>query len=94
MCKIVLFSIILIFISAWSFAEQLKTVFNPFTGKQDYITRLDGTTIVAGNCISVSCVNGVCTITAICGGGSTTYILMEDSSIVLAEDGSKLLTEN
>jgi hypothetical protein len=80
-------------IPGFSFAEQLKTVYNPFTGKNDYITRLDATTIVAGAGISVSCVNGICTITNT-GGGGTTFVLMEDGTDVLAEDGSKVLTEN
>lgn len=49
--------------------------------------------LIAGSGISISCTNGVCTITNTGGGGGTTYVLMEDSSLVLAEDGSKVLTE-
>ena len=85
---------LIIFLPALSFSEQVKTIFNPFTGKQDYITRFDATTLLAGTGISVSCTNGICTITNTGGGGGTTYVLMEDSSKVLADDGSKILTES
>ena len=90
--KILLF-IVILFVSSWSFAEQTKTIFNPFTGNPDFITRLDGTTLLAGTGISISCTNGICTITNTGGGGGTTYVLMEDGSVVLAEDGSKVSTE-
>jgi hypothetical protein len=50
------------------------------------------TSLIAGTGISISCTNGVCTITNT-GGGGTTYVLMEDASIILAEDDSKVLTE-
>ena len=89
----ILLLIVILFISAWSFAEQLKQVYNPFTGNPDYITRLDGTTLLAGAGISISCNNGICTITNTGGGGGTTFVLMEDGTDVLAEDGSKVLTE-
>lgn len=50
-------------------AEPLKTVFNPFTGKQDYITRIDSNTVQPGaNCTSTSNSNG--TVTINCTGGS------------------------
>jgi hypothetical protein len=89
----ILFLIVILFVSSWSAAEQLKTTFNSFTGTPDYITRLDGTTLLAGAGISISCTNGICTITNTGGGGGTTYVLMEDGTVVLAEDGSKVLTE-
>lgn len=36
-------------LSSSASAETLKTVFNPFTGKFDYITRLDSTTLPSGS---------------------------------------------
>lgn len=84
--------IVILFVSSWSFAEQTKTIFNSCTGCSDFITRLDGTTLLAGSGISISCTNGICTITNT-GGSGTTFVLMEDSTVVLAEDGSKVLTE-
>jgi len=64
-----------------SYAERLKTVFNSQTGKQDYITKMDTGTIVAGNNVSVSCTSsGACTINASTSStnnlapGSTNYI--------------------
>ena len=88
-----IFILIVIFsMSSCLWSEQTKTVFNPFTGNPDFITRLDNTTLLAGTGISISCTNGVCTITNT-GGGGTTYVLMEDASKVLAEDGSSILTE-
>ena len=45
-------------------AEPTKTVFNPFTGKLDYITTISTASISAGTGIVVSCTNGKCTITS------------------------------
>jgi len=84
--------LILLLLPVFASAEQTKTIFNPFTGNPDFITRLDTTTLLAGTGISISCTNGVCTITNT-GGGGTFFILMEDSTAILAEDGTKLLTE-
>jgi hypothetical protein len=50
-------------------AEPLKTVFNPFTGKPDYITRIDSNTVTGtGTCTSTSNSNG--TVSFTCAGGS------------------------
>lgn len=81
-------------------AETLKTVFNPFTSKFDYITRLDASTTItvgpiiltdANNCRWSTGVNtsGVLT-TASLGCPS---ILMEDGTYILMEDSSKILVE-
>lgn len=43
----VVFSIL--FVSGWASAEQIKTVFNPFTSKPDYITKVDSSTISPGS---------------------------------------------
>lgn len=54
-------------------AEPLKTVFNPFTGKQDYVTRIDSNTVQPGaNCTSTSNSNGTVTINCSSGGGGST----------------------
>jgi hypothetical protein len=90
--KIILSASIL-FLPVFVYGEKTKTIMNPFTGQLDYITRLDTTTLIAGTGISISCTGGVCTITNTGGGGGTTYVLMEDATIILAEDGSKILTE-
>jgi hypothetical protein len=61
---------IFLFISGWSRAEPLKTVFNPFTGKLDYITRIDSNTVIGGtNCTTTSNSNGTVTVTCASGGG-------------------------
>ena len=44
MVKLASFFFVLFF-SSIVYAEPTKTVFNPFTGKLDYITRVDSTTI-------------------------------------------------
>ncbi len=60
----------LLFVSGWSIAEPLKTVFNAFTGKSDYITRIDSNTIVPGTNITVtSNSNGTVTVNSSGGGG-------------------------
>jgi hypothetical protein len=64
------------------------------SGQTATLSTVSGTTLVAGTGISISCTNGICTITNTGGGGGTKYVLMEDASIILAEDGSKILTEN
>lgn len=40
---------LLLFLSAWAFAEQKKTVYNPFTGKLDFITTLSSGTLPSGS---------------------------------------------
>lgn len=42
-------TVFLIFLSVTSYAEQTKTVFNPFTGKLDYITVLSSSTLPSGS---------------------------------------------
>lgn len=69
----ILLFLLLIIISSPCFAEPTKTVFNPFTGKQDYITRIDSNTVVAGTNVSVlSNSNGTVTISSSGSGGGTT----------------------
>lgn len=43
-------------------AEQTKTIFNPFSSKLDFITKVDTNTITPGSGVNVVCTNGVCTI--------------------------------
>jgi len=50
-------------------AEPTKTVFNPFTGKLDYITRIDTNTIIPGTGITATSTNGTITINSTGGGG-------------------------
>lgn len=60
----------LLFMCVPAKAEPLKTVFNPFTGKPDYITRIDSNTVIAGaNCTSTSNPSGTVTIT--CSGSGS-----------------------
>lgn len=40
--------------SQLAFAEPVKTIFNPFTNKPDYITKIDSSTIQGGSGISVT----------------------------------------
>lgn len=62
----------LLLVSGWSCAENVKTVFNPFTGKQDYITSVNNQNFVAGTNVTVTCNNGACTFDTTGGGGGTT----------------------
>jgi hypothetical protein len=39
----------LIFLASTCWAESTKTTFNPFTGKLDFITKLDSTTVPSGS---------------------------------------------
>lgn len=90
----------LIFLAAPVKAEQLKTVFNPFTGKLDYITKVScGTSPIgtlftdSNNCNWCETINtsGVLSTTLIaCIAG---LILMEDATYVLQEDGTKIAVE-
>lgn len=45
-------------------AEPVKWIANPFTNKQDYITKIDSNTIIPGVGVLVVCTNGTCTLTA------------------------------
>jgi len=63
-------------------AEPLKTVFNPFTGKLDYITRIDSNTVSAGgSCTSTSNSNGTVTVT--CGGGGASSLGVNYNGVVV-----------
>ena len=68
-------------ISGWSCADQLKTVFNPFTGKPDYITALTTNSIVAGSNVTTSCTNGACTINSSGGGGGGAGVIAGTGSL-------------
>lgn len=50
-------------------AEPLKQVFNTFTNKPDYITRVDTNTIIPGTGVTITCTNGACTVNSTGGGG-------------------------
>lgn len=54
-------------------AEPLKQVFNTFTNKPDYITRIDTNTIIPGSGVTVTCTNGACTVNSSGGSGVTVY---------------------
>lgn len=62
------------FIASVAHSEPLKQVFNPFTNKPDYITRIDSNTVQPGpNCTSTSLSTGAvvinCTSSGSSGGG-------------------------
>jgi hypothetical protein len=64
-----------------AFAEPVKTMFNPFTNKQDYITRIDSNTVIPGSNVTVtSNANGTVTVGATGGGGSGLTYLKDTSS--------------
>lgn len=44
--KWALFFVLILLLSQSTRAEQVKTIFNPFTNKSDYITRVDTATIM------------------------------------------------
>lgn len=70
--RILKWTFLMIFLSTFSSAEPLKTVFNPFTGKQDYITRIDSNTIIPGTNVTVgSNANGTVTVNSTGGGSGT-----------------------
>lgn len=60
MKKLALFLLLLVS-SKWAIAEPLKTVFNPFTGKPDYITRIDSGSLT----VSSASINGPLNVTGI-----------------------------
>src|SRR5713101_4979385 len=56
-------------------AEPTKTLYNPFTGKLDYITRIDSNTIIGGvNCTVTSNAGGTVTITCPAGGSGASAL--------------------
>lgn len=64
------FSCILLILSSFAGAEQVKTIFNPFTNKQDYITKIDSNTIQPGTGVTVTTLSsGAVVINATGGGG-------------------------
>ena len=52
-------------------AEATKTVFNPFTGRLDFITSVNSTNFASGTGVTVTCTGGVCTFTASGGAASS-----------------------
>lgn len=87
--------------SSFAGAEQLKTVFNPFTGKPDYITKIEcGTTpkgvqfADANGCTWCQTINTSGVLSTALIACLSSFILMEDGSFILQEDGvSKIITE-
>jgi hypothetical protein len=69
---------LIVFLCSCTYAEQTKTVFNPFTGNPDYITALSTTSIGAGSNITVSTTSSGVTISA-SGGGSGSGIVSPGS---------------
>lgn len=59
----------LIFVSSLAAAELYKTIGNPNTGKPDYVTKLDSTTVQAGSNVTVVNTSSGITISASGGGG-------------------------
>lgn len=53
-----------LFLPQTSSAESTKTVFNPFSGKLDFITPVNGTNFASGTGVTVTCTAGVCTFSA------------------------------
>lgn len=100
--------ILLMLMSSTLGAEQLKQVFNPFTGKPDYITKVDPSTLITpcgssplgiqftdtASCTWCETIDtgGVLT-TALISCPATGFILMEDGTYILQEDGSKIVVE-
>jgi peptidoglycan/xylan/chitin deacetylase (PgdA/CDA1 family) len=78
----------LVSVSGWVAAEQTKTVYNPFSGKPDYITKIDANTIVAGSGVSVNCTNGACTIDATGGGGGSSSLEVVDGVRISSPTGT------
>lgn len=73
--------LIVLAIAGWGMAEQTKTVYSPFTGKLDYITKIDSSTIVPGAGISVSCTGGACTLAASGSAASNLEVLANNVQI-------------
>lgn len=73
---------LLMFVPLSACAEPLKTVFNSFTGKQDYITRIDSNTIIPGSNVTVvSNSNGTVTVASSGGGGSGGGYAVEPATV-------------
>jgi len=97
MWKIII--LILVLAASQVLAEKTKTTYNPFTGKLDYITKIDcgshpvGVQFVdANNCTWCETIDtsGVLTTALVTCGAS---ILMENGTFILQEDGTKITAE-
>src|SRR3990167_10231292 len=52
-------------------AETLKTTFNPFSGRLQYITEVSTQNFTPGSGITINCADGVCTFESTVAGGSS-----------------------
>lgn len=75
----------LILLPQIALAEQVKTIFNPFTNKSDYITKIDTNTITPGSGVTITCTNGACTVNST-GGSGLTYLKDTSSDTVSSAD--------
>lgn len=50
-------ALLILGVGSASFAESTKTVFNPFTGKLDFITKVDTGTVLSGSAFRTADVN-------------------------------------
>ena len=90
---------ILALAASQAFAEKTKTTYNPFTGKLDYITKIDcgsnpvGVQFIDANsctwCETID-TSGVLTTALVSCGAS---ILMENGTYILQENGTKITVE-
>ena len=69
-------------------AESTKTIFNPFTGKPDYITSVNGQNFQSGSGVTVTCTNGVCTFTG--GGGSASSLQVTRGGVQISSPTSSI----
>jgi hypothetical protein len=63
------------------------------TNKQDYVNNIDITGAVAGDCVLYDGDHFYVSACPSGGGGSGPFILLEDSSFALLEDGGKIIQE-
>jgi len=76
-----IFLFVLLFLSSSAWAEQVKTIFNPFTNKPDYITRLDtGIQISVGSVNLPDAINCIWDVTISTNGNLTTTLVSCPSS--------------
>lgn len=77
-----------------AFSEPLKTVYNPFTGKSDYITKIDSNTIQPGSNITVTNIStGGVIISATAGGGSGVVVPSTFTWGPIIVDSQTIVTE-
>ena len=69
-------------------AESTKTIFNPFTGKPDYITSVNGQNFQSGSGVTVTCTNGVCTFTG--GGGGASSLQVTSGGVQISSPTSSI----